>query len=201
MLVDRKALEAQRAAIQSDGEHWFVWGAFEELWLHCQLERTRPTADSATADDRVRKAYFHLSALQTRLTDVRTVVLKLDWMKGLRDSADLQPVTWMLFASNDFVSFLSTVRSAMDRLARALAVAAPRPGGIPQSCSDLQKWLSKGPARSAELGEAAARAVSQATWFPSSSICATRSFTAARRRSCSPGRTGSPSRSSRASTH
>src|SRR4051812_4072759 len=109
MLVSRAALETHRAAIQDGPDGPFVWGDFEELLIGCHVARALGRSD-------VDAVHRELRAVMNRLTDLRTGVMKLDWMLERRDSGDLDPLVWMVFASSDVNSFLSNVRSLFDHI-------------------------------------------------------------------------------------
>ena len=160
MPVSEQALRSHRAAIQRGPDGPFVWGAFEELLV----PRRDPADPRNPVIDRLLR---ELSAIQNRLTDLRTCALKLDWMRDLRDQAVLDPMSWMLFASSDVTSFLANLRALFDHLARALRAAAPEPGGIPhQSFNDLRKWVARSDINQArQLGVWARDLVREADWF------------------------------------
>ena len=159
MLVDINALRRHRAAIQMGDDGPFVWGDFERVVAESMVVREagRPQHE----------LYRHLRATQNRLTDLRTIPVKLDWMLQQRDAGNLDPYDWMFFASSDVNSFLSNVRSLFDHLSDALRAAAPKPGSIPQqSFRKLRDWVGKGGEREAEqLGRSAFSIVAGCDWF------------------------------------
>jgi hypothetical protein len=124
MLVDINALRRHRAAIRMGDDGYFVWGDFERVVAESM--EVRETGQLQ------RELYRQLRATQNRLTDLRTIPVKLSWMLQQRDAGTLDPYDWMFFASSDVNSFLANVRSLFDHLADALRAAAPKPGGIPQ---------------------------------------------------------------------
>lgn len=159
MLVDINALRRHRAAIRMGDDGYFVWGDFERVVAESM--EVRETGQLQ------RELYRQLRATQNRLTDLRTIPVKLNWMLQQRDAGTLDPYDWMFFASSDVNSFLANVRSLFDHLADALRAAAPKPGGIPQqSFRKLRDWVAKDGERAAEqLGRSACRIVAGCDWF------------------------------------
>jgi len=137
----------------------FIWGDFERVVAESMVVREagRPQHE----------LYRQLRATQNRLTDLRTIPMKVNWMLQQRDVGNLDPYDWMFFASSDVNSFLSNVRSLFDHLADALRAAAPKPGSIPQqSFRKLSDWVGKGGEREAEqLGRSAFNIVAGCDWF------------------------------------
>jgi len=159
MLVDINALRCHRVAIQMGDDGPFVWRDFERVVAESMVVRE--------AGQPQHELYRHLRATQNRLTDLRTIPVKLDWMLQQRDAGNLDPYDWMFFASSDVNSFLSNVRSLFDHLSDALRAAAPKPGSIPQqSFRKLRDWVGKGGERETEqLGRSAFSIVAGCDWF------------------------------------
>lgn len=160
MLVDVNDLARHRAAIRNHDDRWFIWGEFERLWLSCHLGRAMGRADLSDL-------YQHITAVHTRVRDLRTIAFKLDWMRQLRGAEQLPQEWWMYFAASDVVSFLTNVRSLFDHLAGAMADVANTPGRVAhRSFHGLLKWLSSSSERRQELNPALADIVqSAAEWF------------------------------------
>lgn len=114
----------------------YTWGAFDRLITDCHVAW-------ALDQDAIVETYRELRAIANRLTDLRTVPMKLDWMLQRRDLGELDPFGWMYFASSDINSFLTNLRALFDHLARAMRCAAPHPGGIPRSFNGLRKWAAR----------------------------------------------------------
>ena len=162
MLLDVDALKRYRAAIQVGDDGPFVWGTFESLMTHTLIGR-------ATDDAELNELYKHLRATANRLSDLRTIALKLDWMLEQRDCGNLDSYAWMFFASSDVNAFLSNVRSLFDHLSEAIRVAALKPNGIPRlSFRKLRDWVEVHPDLAADqLGPTVTGIVAGCDWFGS----------------------------------
>ena len=160
MLVDVAAMRHHRStiAVDQDGA-WTSRGRLEtmsatiHLWTHLE----RPDTEELNR---------HVASACGRFADLRTVVWKLDWMRGLRDLDELDPHQWMYFAGSDIASFLTDVTAVCDHLGRALCVASPHTGKLPRSFGELRRFVAqRGDAASAQLGARAAAIVATAQWF------------------------------------
>jgi hypothetical protein len=153
-------MRRHRSAIREGDDGPFVWGSFERLLTDCLVNRALGRED-------VDQVHRELRAVANRLTDLRTIAMKLDWLLEQRDSGTLDPMVWMLFATSDVSGFLTNVRSLFDHLARSMRAAAPQPRSIPQfSFNDLRKWaLREDLEQGRQIGERVHELVVACSWF------------------------------------
>jgi hypothetical protein len=125
-LVDQDALRRHRLAIQADSEGPYVWGVTDQLWLALHIER------QADVEDGFSQPFRHWTAVTNRLTDLRTIALKLDWMLSTFRGGELDRFAWMYYAASDVVAFLTSTRSLLDHVAAALLSVAPHRASLPR---------------------------------------------------------------------
>lgn len=157
VIVNQDALAAHRRAIEESEDGWFTWGGFEALYADLVV---------SGYDKGLRRISRQFTAIVNRQQQLRTIVLKLDWMKGKRDSDELGADDWMFFAASDVISFVTTVRSLFDHLARSFAEVATHRASVPKfSFNDLQRWLERDRSNSEILGEDLAELILADNWF------------------------------------
>jgi hypothetical protein len=163
VLVDAQALGALKASVQHDDEdRAFVFGDFDRLWAAMHIERN----PRLSAEDSLNAVMRHLTATLNRQQDLRTSAAKLDWMLHLVRDGHLDQYTYMFFAASDIVGFLTSARSLLDHLSRALVAAAPKRDSLPKfSFRRLRERLDEHRELRPNLGERLSDLVLACDWF------------------------------------
>lgn len=165
-MVVIKKLNDSLEKIHVDKDGYFHSSKFFDLESNIRINSR---VNNMTIDKKYENLYHHLLIIETNLSNIVTILHRLDWQRELRLRGDLSDALWMDFTQCDIDHFHVEYRSIFDCLAKAIVSILDNPNGVPKSSfSDLKKWVSseKNVQRNIQiLGKDFAKLVTSCNWF------------------------------------
>ena len=96
------------------------------------------------------------------LWNISTLLVRLEWMRGLAVRGQLSTDGWRTFSSLDIENLFVQVRSSMDHAAELIQVHLPKGGQLPDSFNKLRSSIDKYRSR---LPDELQQLIESARWF------------------------------------
>lgn len=157
-MIDRNLLKVALSTIHEDESgRPFSSGKFYDLvtGLHVSF---------IEEGDRFRDTFFHFEHVHKDIWNLQTIILRLEWQKGIISRGWLDDDVGSQFAACDIGLFHVQYRSLFDRLAKIVGRLSGRPKTVPDSFRKLREWVGR-PGNARRVDQQLARFVTSCDWF------------------------------------
>ena len=154
--TEREIAETALRHIRSDNGSFYTSSDFDQLYAQVSLAQA--------VGNLAWPPYRHVISVVELHGNLLTILLKLSWLNARREDG-LDDTSWMFFAASDIVAFHVFLRCLFDEVAGMVREMATKPGVVPESFHDIQRWLGKRVANRGVLGEELADAITSCDWF------------------------------------
>lgn len=157
-MINKQRLKAALATIHEDESgRLYCSGRFIDLesGLHFTL---------ATGDEPYGKLMKLLGDIHQDVWNLETIILRLDWQKGLIAKGELNDVVGSMFSACDIDLFHVQYRSLFNRIAKIIGLLSGRPETLPDSFRRLRNWVRR-PENAARIDNDLADFVAACDWF------------------------------------
>lgn len=136
-MINKQRLKSALATIHEDENgQLYCSGRFIDLesGLHLSL---------ASSDETYRNLMRLLREIHQDVWNIETIILRLDWQKGLIAKGELNDIMGSMFSACDIDLFHVQYRSLFNRIAKIIGLLTGRPRTLPDSFRKLGNWVRR----------------------------------------------------------